>query len=79
MSELYSLKGRDFLNSALSAVAVSVIFTLNGVFQTAGFNVFSAQWGVILGDTLNVAIIAFIGVLAHTFSQDAKGKTFGSI
>lgn len=79
MSELYSLRGRDFINSALSAVAVAVVFSLNGVLQQAGFNVFSADWGLILGDALNVAIIAFIGVLAHTFTQDAKGKTFGSI
>ena len=79
MSELYSLKGRDFINSALSAVAVAIVFSLNGVFQQAGFNILEANWGVILGDTFNVAIIAFIGVLAHTFTQDKAGKTFGSI
>jgi len=79
MSELYTLRGRDFLNSALSAVAVAVVFSLNGVFQSAGFNVFSADWGAILGDTINVAVIAFLGVLAHTFVQDSRGKTFGSL
>ena len=79
MSELYSLKGRDFINSALSAVAVAVIASFNGVFQQAGFNVFSANWGLILGDAFNVAIVAFIGILAHTFVQDRNGKTFGSI
>ena len=79
MSELYRLKGRDFLNRALSAVAVAVVFSLNGVFQQAGFNVFAANWGLILGDTFNVAIIAFIGVLAHTFTQDKNGRTFGSL
>lgn len=79
MSELYSLKGRDFINSALSAVAVAVVFSLNGVFQQAGFNVLSADWGIILGEAFNVAIIAFIGVLAHTFTQDKDGKFLGSI
>ena len=77
MSELYSLRGRDFLNSALSAIAVAVVFSLNGVFQQAGFNLFEANWGVILGDALNVAIIAFVGVLSHQFVQDKNGRTLG--
>jgi len=77
MSELYSLRGKDFINSALSAVAVAVVFSLNGVFQQAGFNLFSADWGAILGDALNVAIIAFVGVLSHQFVQDKNGRTLG--
>ena len=76
-SDLYSLKGRDFINSALSAVAVAVVFSLNGVFQQTGFNVFAADWGVILGNAFNVAIIAFVGVLSHQFVQDKNGRTLG--
>ena len=78
-SELYNLRGRDFLNSALSAIAVAVVFSLNGVFQQAGFSIFDANWGVILGDAINVAIIAFIGVLSHQFVQDKDGRAFGSV
>lgn len=79
MSNIYSVSKSDFVQSLVNAVFCAVIAAFAGIAGTPGFNVFQAEWGLILGQMINTAIIVAIGSLAKKFTSDAEGKFLGKI
>ena len=79
MSEMYKLKIKDFVGGLVSAVIAAAFVTLAGVFQTPGFDLFSADWGAILSNVVNVCSAVFMSSITKKFFTDQEGKTFGKI
>lgn len=78
-SEMFKLKLMDVARGAITAVLAALFVTLAGVFNTAGFDVFSANWGEILGSALNASLAAGGAYLTKNFFTDSEGKMFGKI
>ena len=78
-SELFKLGTNDFIKGLVSAIVAAFVITLYGVVTQAGFNLFTADWGVILNSSLNAGIAAFIGYLGKNFLSDKDGKVLGAI
>lgn len=79
MSGMFKLNARDFAKGAVTAVFAAVIFTVGGLFQQTGFDVFTADWGAILTTAVNAGVAAFVGYMAKNFVTDDGGQVFGSI
>lgn len=79
MSELKTLTGNDFVQSLITGVFGAVIVALGGIVSTPGFNVFSANWGQILPNMVNIAIITSISAIVKAYSTGSNNKTFGKI
>lgn len=79
MSEIYRLKGADFVKGLITAVFGAVIATVYGLFQTPDFNLFQADYASIGNDVVKVAISTFIAYLSKNLFTDSSGKVFGKI
>ena len=77
MSKQFSLSSNDFIQSLINAVFCAVIVAFAGIAGTPGFNVFSADWGSILGQMINMSIVVTIGTLAKKFGNDTQGTFMG--
>ena len=77
--QLWSVGMRDVFKGAVTAILAAILTVLYGVFNQAGFDVFEADWGVILSDVINVALTAFLAYLGKNFISDADDKILGSI
>lgn len=78
-SAIYALNSNDFVKSAINAVVVAVIIALGSVATQAGFDVFTADWGAIFHNIINVAIATFMADVSRRFVTDKDGKLFGKI
>ncbi len=67
----------DIVKGGITAVIAAVVVTLAGVFQSAGFDVFSADWGSILTMTINAAVSAFVGYIGKNLLTDSSGAFMG--
>lgn len=76
-SHLFSLGKNDFVKGVITAVLASVFMTLSGVFNQAGFDVFSADWAAIVNDVLKVAMATFVGYIGKNFFSDSDGDFLG--
>jgi hypothetical protein len=74
---MYELGKSDFVKGLIVAVLGAIFTTLSGIFSQAGFDVFSANWGVILGDVLKVITATFVGYLGKNFFSDEDGNFAG--
>lgn len=79
MSELFKLNLRDLGKGCLTALIAGVLFAIFGAFNQPGFDVFSADWNVILQNAVNAAIAALVGYLGKQLVSDSNGKVFGRI
>lgn len=78
-SNLFRLNIKDFVKGATSAVFAALAISLYNVTITEGFDVFTADWGMIGKSALNWAIAAFLGYLGKNLVSDKEGKVFGRI
>ena len=76
---LWSIGKSDFINSLFVAIFAAVLVVLAGVFQQPGFNVFEANWGLILKSLINVGLISFVASLSKAFSSDRNDKLLGHL
>lgn len=74
---MYKLGGNDFFKGAVTAVFTGVVVTLYSLVTQADFNVFTADWGRILNDVMNVGFAAFLGYIGKNFLSDEEGKFAG--
>lgn len=72
-SKILRLNLKDVSRGAVTAVVAAVVFTLGGVMNQTGFDLFSADWGIILTSSLNAAVAAFIGYLGKNLMTDSEG------
>lgn len=77
MSQLYRLNVSDFAKGAFSAVVAGFVFAVAGLMQTPDFNVFTADWGMILSFGINAAVAAFVGYIGKNFLSDSEGRPLG--
>ena len=78
-SKMYSWSGNDVVRSITTSVFVAIIAVLYGLTSQADFNVFTTDWGAILGLTVNAVFTTFIARMAEKFVTDSDGKVFGKI
>lgn len=84
---MYSINIKDvakgIIAAVFSAVAIAILSSLYQLVQTPGFDVFAANWHVIISTdislAINVAIGAFTGYLGKNFFSDNQGKFAGKI
>lgn len=87
MADMYKVRVIDFAKGAATAAMAAFLFAawpiISGVFNTPGFDVFHAEWGVILTQALNAginaAVAAFTSYITVNFFTNSDGKLFGSI
>ena len=78
-SNFLRLNVNDFIRGVVTAIFAAVITVLYQVTQSAGFDVFTANWGMILSEMINVSITVFIAYLSKNLLSDSDGKVLGSI
>lgn len=76
-SKLFNLNGNDLFKGAVTAVLAAIITVLYGVVSQAGFNVFEADWGVILTNVIQGALTAFIAYIGKNVLSDEDGDFLG--
>ena len=76
---MYQLTNNDFVKGAITAVFAAIITTMYGVVAQSDFNVFQADWGMILSDVVQVSMTAFIAYIGKNFLTDENGKLGGVI
>ena len=74
MSNLYNLDKNDFIRGLITAVFAGIVWSIGSAVNQAGFDVFSANWGMILGSAFNAGIAAFMGYLSKNFLTGEDGK-----
>lgn len=73
------LKANDFVRGAVTAVFAAIIMVVYGYIQQPDFNVFDANWGAILAQAFNSAVISFVAYLGKNAVTDSNGKIFGAL
>jgi len=76
-SPLFKIGSSDVFKGAVTAVLAAIITVLYGVVSQAGFNVFEADWGVILTNVTQGALTAFIAYLGKNFLSTENGDFLG--
>lgn len=74
---MFSLGKSDVFKGAVTAVLAAIITVLYGAVSQAGFDVFSADWGVILTNVIQGALTAFIAYLGKNVLSDEDGDFMG--
>lgn len=77
MNKLFTLNKSDYVKGLITAVFASAFMTLSGIINQAGFDLFSADWGMILNDVLKVAVATFVGYIGKNFFSDSQGEFLG--
>lgn len=76
---LFKISSNQLFQSAINAVFTAVVFAVAGVVGTSGFDVFSADWGMILHLTVNTAFVTFVGFIVGHLTSTNTGAVFGAI
>lgn len=75
-SPFFRLHTNDFIRGAITAVFAGVVTALYGAMSQTGFDIFSADWGLIINDVANVSTAAFVGYLFKNLSTNSNGQLF---
>ena len=78
-SKFLRLNINDVVRGLITAIFTAVIVTLYGAVNQAGFDIFTADWGVIASTALSAGFSAFIGYLGKNVMTAENGKVFGKI
>jgi len=77
MSTLFTLEQKDFAKGLITAIFASALAVLFSLVQQPDFSLFSADWGQVFANVLNVCSITFISYLAKNFLTDSQGNLLG--
>ena len=77
-SSFLKLNMGDVSRGLATAVFTAIVVVVYGVTQQAEFNLFTADWGAILGSSVNAGFAALIGYLGKNLLS-TDGKVFGKI
>lgn len=81
-AKLFNLGSSDVTKALVTAVLTGASMAVLGVFQTPGFDVFTANWGLIIDMAVNGAVAGFVGYLVKNFFSNSSGQVvtpFGKI
>lgn len=78
-SSLFKLNKKDLMQAATNAIVIGVVSVLYGVANSAGFDVFTADWISIGHMVVNASISAFVASLGSSFLTTKEGKVLGAI
>lgn len=78
-SPLYAINIKDVGKALITAFFAGALTAVYSTFQQVGFNVFSADWAVILSDAFNGGLITLFGYLSTKFFSTKDDKIFGKI
>lgn len=76
---MFKLHTNDFIRGLVTAVVAGLVISLGSAVQQTGFDVFTANWGELLGTALNAGFAAFVGYLGKNFLSDSKGAFLGTV
>lgn len=79
MSEMFKLKSNDFVKGAITALITGLVWSIGSAFNQTGFDIFSTDWGAIIGSAINAGIASGMGYLIKNLGTDSDGKFLGSI
>lgn len=69
-SALFKLNKSDFIHSLITGVFVAFIGAVYQLTTTAGFDVFTADWGTIMHSTVNLFFISFVAKISEKTLTD---------
>ena len=78
-SNFLRLNVNDLIRGGITAIFAAVITVLYQVTQSAAFDVFTADWGIILSEMINVSVTVLVAYLFKNLLSDKEGKVLGSI
>lgn len=76
-SDKFKLFFNDYIKGFVVFVIAAALTTLWGFASQADFNIFSADWGAIINQTLNVSFISALSYLIKNFLTGRSGKILG--
>ena len=79
MSNTFKLNTNDFVKGAVTAVFAGVITVLYSLVSQPDFNVFDANWAVIVNDVIKVSMTTILAYLMKNFISSSDGKVLGEI
>lgn len=74
MNKLFTLGKNDVVKGAITAILAAVVTVLYGVVSQSEFSVFTADWGTILGNILNVSFSAFLAYMMKNFATNSNDE-----
>jgi len=74
-----TLSKNSVLDSVVNAVFTAVLFAVGATVGSAGFDVFTADWGMVFHVAINAGFVALVGTLGKNFVSTNDGKVFGAI
>ena len=63
--------------AVLTAIVAAVLVAIYGVVTTAGFDVFTADWGAIFHQVVNIAVISGVTILGKDLLSTNNGSLLG--
>lgn len=78
-TDIGKLNSGDYMRGAVTAVFAAVIMVIVGYVSQPDFNVFAADWQLILTQAINAAIVSFVAYLSKNLLTASNGKIFGTI
>lgn len=79
MNGLYTIQVRDIILGIIVAVFSAAGISVIGIFQTQGFDVFSADWSYISKLAVNGGFGGFIGYVSKNWLSNSKGEFLGKV
>ena len=71
---IFKLDWASIADMVLTAVVAAVLVAVYGDVTTVGFNVLTANWGIIGGQMLNIGVIAGVTSLGKDFFSTNSGS-----
>lgn len=78
-SKLFNVNKSQIINSVVNAVVAAVVVGLGGIVTSAGFDIFHADWAMIIHQVINWGFAAFIGSLGKSLLTTDKGNVLGVV
>lgn len=76
-SPIFKINSKELINGAVNAVIAAIVVGFYGIVTTAGFDLFTADWGGILHNVINWAFAGFIGSFGKSFLTNSEGRILG--
>ena len=74
MSRLFTLTKSDFLKGLVMAIGSAILTALYTIFGQVGFNVFSADWHIVLGNVITVSLITTVTYFVKNLGTNNAGQ-----
>ena len=78
-SELFKIDIQELIRGATYAVVGGFLYGIGTLMTQEGFNVFTANWQMILNTGINAAVTTFVSYISTKLLTDKNGAFLGKI